>query len=252
VPRAAALHLLHGGWQTASVPRSRLLALAVVTVVGAACSSHTVPQASTESPGASAGPVGCLDPRAPLPLPAGGWLPDRTGASDYEPENAGASRPQSGPGTLLANRARNFLGDGFGVSASQQYGTASCVVDRDVTLRDGAGGLAFLRVFQLRRPLNDGSFPLVGNDMRRRQVSHGSVLLTNHVDDDSLVTVVLARADGLVVELQVRSSTGQDTSGWPTTMATLAPVQPVVASPVTVDRASVVTEDVAALAASTA
>jgi hypothetical protein len=153
---------------------------------------------------------------------------------------------------LLANRARGLLGPGFSVSASQEYDTARCVVDRDVTLTDGAGDLAFLRVIQLRQPLNDGSFPLAGNDMRRRHMAHGSVLLTNHTDDNSLVTVVRALADGIVVELQVRSPTGQNTSGWPTTAPTSPPVRPAVASPVTVDRAAVVTEDVAAVAASRA
>jgi hypothetical protein len=243
-------HWFRSRGQTVDVLRSRLLALALVTATGAACSSHAVAPTSTESPG-SAGPVGCLDPRAPSPEPTGGWLPDRTGASDYEPENAGASRPPSASGALLANRVRSFLGHGFAVSALLQFDTARCVVDRDVTLRDGAGDVAFLRVLQLRRPLNDGSFPLVGSHMSRR-LAHGSVLLTNHVDDNSVVTAVLARADGLVVELQVRSSTGQDTSGWPTTMGTMPPIHPAVESPVTVPGASVVVQDVAAVVANSA
>jgi hypothetical protein len=144
---------------------------------------------------------------------------------------------------------QSFLGHGFGVSASLQFDNARCVVDREVALRDGVGDVAFLRVFQLSRPLNDGSFPLVGYHMSRLQLAHRSVLLTNHVDDNSVVTAVLARADGLVVELQVRSSTGQDTSGWPTTMATMPPIHPAVASPVTVHGATLVTEDVAAVVA---
>jgi hypothetical protein len=180
----------------------------------------------------------------------GGWLPDTTGALDYEPENAGASRPPSASGALLANRAQGFLGHGLVVSAVLQFDTAACVVEREMAYRDPAGDVAFLRVFQLRRPLNDGSFPLVGSHMSRGQLSRGSVLLTNHVDDNSLVTAVLARADGLVVELQVRSPTGQDTSGWPTTMATATSIRPAVPSPVTVAQASTVTQDVAAVVVS--
>jgi hypothetical protein len=144
---------------------------------------------------------------------------------------------------------QGFLGHGFGVSAVLQFDTARCVVDREAAFRDGAGDVAFVRVFQLRQPLNDGSFPLVGYHMSRRQLAHRSVLLTNHVDDDSVVTAVLARADGLVVELQVRSSTGQDTSGWPTTMGTTTPIRPAVASPVSVQGASLVTQDVATVVA---
>ena len=190
--------------------------------------------------------MACLDPRSPSPLPMGGWLPDTTGALDYEPENAGASRPPSASGALLSNRAQSFLGHGFTVSAVLQFDTATCVVDREMAFRDGAGDVAFLRVFQLRRPLNDGSFPLVGSHMSREQLPRGSVLLSNHADDNSLVMAVLARADGLVVELQVRSPTGHDTSGWPTTAPPPPPVRPALASPVTVPGASLVTQEVAA------
>jgi len=122
-------------------------------------------------------------------------------------------------------------------------------VDRDVVLADPAGDVAFVRVLQLRQPLNDGSFPLVGNSMSRQQLTNGSVLLTNHAEDNSLVTAVLASADGLLVELQVRSRTGQDTSGWPTTAPTMPPSQPPVASPVTVSQATVVIQGIAALIA---
>jgi hypothetical protein len=131
-----------------------------------------------------------------------------------------------------------------------EFAQGRCVVDRDVVLRDAAGSFAFVRLLELRLPLNDGSFPLVGDSLHRQRLAHGAVLLTNEVDDRSVVTVVRAQADGLVVELQVRSSTGQDTSGWPTTMATMPTGRPSVASPVTVSQASRVAAAVTAMAAS--
>jgi hypothetical protein len=149
----------------------------------------------------------------------------------------------------LATQVSSALGHGFSVSNVQEFATATCVVDRDVVLADPAGDVAFVRVLQLRQPLNDGSFPLVGNSMSRQQLTNGSVLLTNHAEDNSLVTAVLASADGLLVELQVRSRTGQDTSGWPTTAPTMPPSQPPVASPVTVSQATVVIQGIAALIA---
>jgi len=157
--------------------------------------------------------------------------------------------PPSARASLLATRVRGVIGQGFDVSTVQEIATATCVVDRDVVLGDTAGDVAFVRVFQLRQPLNDGSFPLVGTSIVRQHLSHGAVLLTSHSADSSLVTAVLARADGLVVELQVRSSTGQDTSGWPTTMPTAPQSQPARPSPITPARAALVTQDVAAWAA---
>jgi hypothetical protein len=150
---------------------------------------------------------------------------------------------------MLATQVSSALGHGFSVSNVQDLATATCVVDRDVVLADPAGDVAFLRLLQLRHPLNDGSFPLVGNSMSRQQLTNGSVLLTNHAADNSIVTAVLARADGLLVELQVRSRTGPDTSGWPTTAPTMPPNQPSVASPVTVSQAGGVTQGIAALIA---
>jgi hypothetical protein len=231
-----------------TVPWSWRLALTIVAVVCAACSSNGLRRTSSTSHLASSGPVGCLDPRAAATPPAGGWLPDTTGASDYEPENAGVERSPSARTAMLATRVRGALGHDFSVSTVREFATTSCVVDRDVVLRDGSGDVAFLRVLQLRQPLNDGSFPLVGNSMIRRRLAHGSLLLTNHLADNSEVTVVLTRADGLLVELQVRSSTGQDTSGWPTTMPTMPPSQPAVASPITIAQAAAVTQRLATLA----
>jgi hypothetical protein len=149
----------------------------------------------------------------------------------------------------LATRVSSALGHGFTVSSVQDFATATCVVDRDVVLADAAGDVAFVRVLQLRKPINDGSFPLVGYNMSRQRLTNGSVLLTNHAEDNSLVTAVLAKADGLLVELQVRSRTGPDTSGWPTTAPTMPPSQPAVASPVTDSQVGVVTQRLAALIA---
>jgi hypothetical protein len=151
--------------------------------VCAACSSNSVPGAnssavpitrpSTPSHVDSSGPIGCLDPRVPAKLPAGGWLPDATGVSDYEPENAGVERSPSAQASMLATQVSSALGHGFSVSNVQDLATATCVVDRDVVLADPAGDVAFLRLLQLRHPLNDGSFPLVGNSMSRQQLTNG-------------------------------------------------------------------------------
>jgi hypothetical protein len=194
---------------------------------------------------ASSGPIGCLDPRAPAKLPAGGWLPDTTGVSDYEPENAGVEQSPSAQASLLATRVRSDLGHGFSISSVSEFATAGCVVDRDVVLDDRADDVAFVRVLQLRQPLNDGSFPLVGDSLTRQQLTNGSALLTDQAEDRSLVIAVLVRTDGLLVELQARSRTGQDTSGWPTTMGTRPPTQTPVPSPVTVSQASAVIQDIA-------
>jgi hypothetical protein len=145
----------------------------------------------------------------------------------------------------LATRVRSDLGHGFSISSVSEFAAAGCVIDRDVVLDDRADDVAFIRVLQLRQPLNDGSFPLVGNSMSRQQLTNGSVLLTNHAEDSSLVTAVLARTDGVLVELQVRSRTGQDTSGWPTTFETMPPTKFPVPSPVTVAQASTVIQNIA-------
>jgi hypothetical protein len=197
---------------------------------------------------ATSGPIGCLDPRVPAKLPVGGWLPDTTGISDYEPENAGVEQSPSAHTTLLATRVRSDLGHGFIVSTIREFARAGCVVDRDVVLEDGVDDEAFVRVLQMRQPLNDGSFPLVGNDLSRQDLANGSILLDDQSEDGSLVTAVLARTDGLLVMLQVRSRTGQDTSGWPTTMETRPSSHPI-ASPVTVAQASMVIQNIADLSA---
>ncbi len=199
---------------------------------------------------AASGPIGCLDPRTPAKQPAEGWLPDTTGVYDYEPENAGVEQSPSSQTSLLATRVRSDLGHGFSISSVSEFAAAGCVVDRDVVLEDRADDVAFVRVLQLRQPLNDGSFPLVGNSISRDQLTNGSVLLTAHAEDNSLVTAVLARPDGLLVELQVRSRTGQDTSGWPTTFGTMPSRKLPVASPVTVAQASILIQDISNLIAS--
>lgn len=221
----------------------RQIALVILSVLCAACSSRGELRTSTTS----SGPIGCLDPRVPASRPAGGWLPDTTGALDYEPEHAGVERSPSAGASLLATRISAAVGHAFSVSNVQEFATATCVVDRDVVLEDPAGDVAFVRVIQLRQPLNDGSFPLVGDSMSRRHLSNGSVLLSNHPEDNSLVTAILAKADGLLVELQVRSRTGQDTAGWPTTFPTVPPSQPPVASPLNVAEATTATQAIAAL-----
>jgi hypothetical protein len=149
----------------------------------------------------------------------------------------------------LATRIRSDLGHGFSISSISEFAAAGCVVDRDVVLDDRADDVAFVRVLQLRQPLNDGSFPLVGSTISRDKLTNGSVLLTAYAEDNSLVTAVLAQTDGLLVELQVRSRTGQDTSGWPTTFGTPTPTKFPVPSPVTVAQASMVIQKIAELSA---
>jgi hypothetical protein len=128
------------------------------------------------------------------------------------------------------------------VSTVREFATTTCIVDRDVVLSDTAHDIAFLRVLQLRVPLNDASFPLVGPAISRSRLADGTEVLTAQPDDDSIVTVVAVNRDGLLVEVQARSSTGPDTTGWPTTMATM-PVTQSTPSPVTLDEAVVVAKE---------
>jgi hypothetical protein len=187
-------------------------------------------------------PVACLEPRQPSTPPSGSWVPDRGGAVDYEPEDAGSSVTPSSSANALGNLFATTTGHGLMVSTVREFATTTCIVDRDVVLSDTAHDIAFLRVLQLRVPLNDASFPLVGPAISRSRLADGTEVLTAQPDDDSIVTVVAVNRDGLLVEVQARSSTGPDTTGWPTTMATM-PVTQSTPSPVTLDEAVVVAKE---------
>jgi hypothetical protein len=132
----------------------------------------------------------------------------------------------------------------FSVSTVREFATPTCVVDREVVLRDPAGDLAFVRVLQLARPLNAGSFPLLGESLARVDRPDGSVLVSNHVADSSAVEAVSVAADGLLVDVQVRSASGPDTSGFPTTMPPAPSSAPPGPAPITEAGATTLAGDV--------
>jgi len=192
--------------------------------------------------------VACLDPRQPS-TPVPDWLPDRTGVTNFEPENTGTPRTPSAQTSALASQFKAAIGLGFEVSTLREFATASCVVDRDVVLTDASGDVVFLRVLQLGQPFNDGSFPLLGNDLARRTLSDGTLVLTNHVPDNSSISVAAVHPDGLFVFAQVRSANGPDPTGWPTTTVTAPASEPATPAPVTIDRATVMAQDLLSVAA---
>lgn len=167
------------------------------------------------------GPVGCLRPRTAGSLPAGGWLPASSGAVDYEPEDAGTQQPPSATAEALAARfIRDVEGDGATITV-REFASSACVVDWDVVLAYPDGSFAFLRVLQLSAPIELGSFPLVGDGLTQSRDGDVSVYWSA-LRDRSWEGELAVRDDGLLVEIHVRSGSGPDTTGYPTTM-TLPP-----------------------------
>jgi len=72
--------------------------------------------------------------------------------------------------------------------------------------------------------MNETSFPIVGQQQPREQLVNGTEVLRSMEPNRSSVTVVAVRRDGLLVFLQVRSPSGPNTTGWPTTTTTTIPV----------------------------
>lgn len=190
------------------------------TTVSTPASPQTADTTVTTVPRPS-GPVGCLRPRQGASLPAGGWLPESSGAVDYEPEDAGAQQSPSATAEALAARFVRDLGADGTTLTVRQFATSGCVVDWDVVLAYPDGSVAFLRVLQLSAPIELGSFPLAGDGLTQSRDGDVSVYWSA-LRDRSWEGELAVRDDGLLVEIHVRSGSGPDTTGYPTTM-TLPP-----------------------------
>lgn len=186
----------------------------VTTLTWGVSTSH---QASSGKVAGSSQPIACLSPRAPSTTHVTSWLPQHGGAIDYEPENAGVMRKSSPLSLRLAHSVQVATGHGFRISTVREFHSLSCVVDWDFVMSRPGGGVAFVRVLQLRSPLNEMSFPLVGNQQPRERLANGTEVVRSLEPNRSSVTVISVRRDGLLIFLQVRSPSGPDPTGWPTT-----------------------------------
>ena len=194
-------------------------AASAISVVSASATRAARP----ESTGVSQ-PVGCLSPRTPATTHVANWLPQQGGVIDYEPEDAGVIRKSSALALSVARSVQVATGHGFKVSTVSEFHSRTCVVDWDFVMSRSNGGFAFVRVLQLRSPMNETSFPIVGQQQPREQLVNGTEVLRSMEPNRSSVTVVAVRRDGLLVFLQVRSPSGPNTTGWPTTTTTTIPV----------------------------
>jgi hypothetical protein len=220
------------------------LALSLAAVL-ASCTptehgATTVPgNLSPSKQSAPSGPVSCLDQRLRVPLPSGGWLPDRGGILEYNPDSS--SGPELAPSANAARMAATFatvVGKGFQVAKFGENGIAKCALVRWALLRDHVGSSVYLALLQLRDPINSGSFPLIGT-IDRRQLDGGTEVLTSQTEDMGVVTVVEARSHGLVALIQVRRSNDGEGEGYPTTVVTAPPSgsDPTGPAPLAIDQA---------------
>lgn len=211
-----------------SYPKRHLSALMGLFVVLSTAAGMPAPTASaTEAARAGAsGPIGCLSPRAPVSTRVASWLPQHGGMIDYESEDAGVIRKSSALALKVARSVQAATGHGFKISTVSEFYSPTCVVDWDFGMSRATGGFAYVRVLQLRSPLNEMSFPIVGEQQPRKQLANGTQVLRSVEPDRSSVTVVSVRPDGLLVFMQVRSPSAPNTAGWPTTTTTSIPVPP--------------------------
>jgi len=195
-----------------------------LTAILAACTPNgegapTVPRTSSASKQTTlSGPVACLDQRLRVPLPRGGWLPDRGGILDYNPDSIGSELDPSAQAARMATSFSAVIGKGFEVAKFGENGTSTCALVRWALLRDQAGSSVYLALFRLRDPVNSGSFPLLGVTTDRRHLDDGTVVLASQTEDKGVVTVVEARIHGLVALIQVRRANDAEGEGYPTTV----------------------------------
>jgi hypothetical protein len=218
-----------------------------LTAILAACTptghgATTVPRNSSPSKQnlPMAGPVTCLDQQAGVSLPRGGWLPDRGGILQYNPDSSGSELDPSPQAARMAATLATVIGDGFQVAKFGENGTSRCALVRWALLRDQAGSSVYLALLQLRDPVNSGSFPLLGDSIDRRHLDDGTEVLASQTQDKGVVTVVEARTHGLVALLQVRRSNDAEGEGYPTTVVTVPPSAsgPTGPAPLTIDQAT--------------
>jgi hypothetical protein len=118
----------------------------------------------------------------------------------------------------MAASLATVIEKGFEVAKFGENGTPACVVVRWALLRDQAGSSVYLALFQLRDPVNSGSFPLLGTTTDRRHLDDATEVLASQTEDEGVVTVVEARIHGLVALIQVRRANDAEGEGYPTTV----------------------------------
>jgi hypothetical protein len=202
----------------------RLGVVLPLTAILAACTpkgdgaTRVTRNSSASKQATLSGPVACLDQQLRAPPPRGGWLPDRGGILDYNPDSTGSELDPSAQAGRMAASFATVIGKGFEVAKIGENGTSSCALVRWVLLRDQAGSSVYLALFQLRDPVNSGSFPLLGTTTDRRHLDDGTVVLASQTEDQGVVTVVEARVHGLVALIQVRRANDAEGEGYPTTV----------------------------------
>jgi hypothetical protein len=165
-------------------------------------------------------PLGCLDPRAPAAEPRGGWLPNKRGVLDYNPDSVDSTlvvRP-SVQAKLMATQFADMSDHHFAVVEAKAARTSHCVTVQWAFLQDKANDSAYLALLQLRRPIDPDSFPLLGATTNRRKLQNGTVVLSSQTSNDGVVTVVATRSDGLTLLLQIRRAGDEEGIGYPTTV----------------------------------
>jgi hypothetical protein len=199
------------------------------------------PQVTTPVRPLAAAPIMCLDSRHTAREPRAGWLPDRGGVIDYNPDSS--DRPvavPSGRTDRLAATLASTLGHGYTVSRVGENRTPTCVAVRWALVHDHALNSVYLALLRLDRPVDPSSFPFLGTSTDRHRLGNGTEILSSHTGDGGVVTVVAVRSDGLAVLIQSRRAHDEEGDGYPTTVTLQAPprLPPAGPAPISVARAT--------------
>jgi hypothetical protein len=164
--------------------------------------------------------LGCLNPRAAAAEPRGGWLPNRGGVLDYNPDSTDSTQIErpSAEAMLMATRFGAMSGRHFIVVDAKAAGTSHCAVVQWAQLRDKTLDSAYLALLRLRRPIDPDSFPLLGATTNRLKLRNGTEVLSSQTSNGGVVTVVATRTDGLTLLLQIRRAGDEEGVGYPTTI----------------------------------
>lgn len=159
----------------------------------------------TVSSGPSTAVLGCLDPGATTAEPLGGWMPNKGGVLDYNPDSADSApvEPPSAQAKLMATRFASMSGHHFDVVEAKAARTSHCTVVQWALLHDKTQDSAYLALLRLRRPIDPNSFPLLGASTNRRRLHGGTEVLSSQTSNGGVVTVVATQSDGLTLLLQI-------------------------------------------------
>jgi hypothetical protein len=210
----------------------RVVALVAAGTIAAGCGSGVAIMASSSPRDGAPAPYGCLSPRTQASTPAGGWLPGSIEPVSYDPHGPGATRAPAAQARALGSRFAHDLAAARFKLANFEYATPGCVTGWDAALDYSDGAYADERVMQLARPMSLYSFAFVSSVSAFTE--DGVRIYQAVTPDGSSVTDVAVRPDGLLIYVQVRSATGLDMWGYPTTTApspSTAPPQPSPAPP---------------------